>query len=1093
MRFGTFLLLFFSTTAFGLPSPTPTEATPPEPVRSSGSSVGYRKQEILDARFGVGQREELLKKVYRFRPHAEKILYHQERVLKATEQKLVQFVEGYGSRTVEPVNLNVIGLTGSGKGLLIQAIEALGIPVTRFDAQKYVNLRQARPSDIDNLEREFQNAAYKPGPRILLFDEIDKLPEITPEGEFTHPFIAELNSILAEGKIHLSNGSEAQVSNVMVITTMNFSPIIFELFAKEVLKEEKNYYDFTLDDFAKFDRWLSETPAARYKALSHSFRSNTVSRLAPNAVFTNPLDEKSYLQLIHRDVARAIERVTLGKDSQSRARRIAVEVDPSYEEFLLKNAVFAPSGARETVSRTDVLTEQLIHFGERADNGDPQSLARPRRIGISAHPNENQVVLTITPQVQNGKKLVDTQPFLVQVAYDPSSLLFIQPEHVALIAPQLPKVFGSETARPMTKKALLKKRFPENPAATPGLANYLDGIIFDEEETTRLLENDLNIYQGRPGPALKRPDYRVIAGFPGIGKSDLIDLAAKERGLPVVRVNLQHYTSDSIDSVKSLSTEMHNSLPTARQRKGGKFILKLEELDKIPELRNGEVQDRPIMGAIKDALSEGVLAGHDIRDAYVVITMNFAVDLFGFQADPRLTSIEDMMRAYRRLSANPVALQQTLKGMFLPETIDRILPRFHIMKPGSKLAYEKIIASQAEKVLSERFGEMDSDKNSVRIQLKLSPSYRRYLFSETVIPSQGPRHTEVSSRDKIAGDLEMGLAALKKSSPLAAVPLIILLDYKPKSSTVVATALPADPEDTTPKEVLYRRPVALQFPSLRQSGRLDINRLEFATHEFGHAFVRVRLGQRIQNVIVGDISPGAGGMVRSKHTTEQTAEQLFSRLYTALGSRAMERLLRSENPTQVDAVMDNTLGTASDITQATRTLWQLVYKFGLDPYGVTVERSGSDEGSTYAPFQGLPHDRVEAFGKVLRDLEDFIVRDFQQAHSLDWYREKIPVLARAGEMTEEEFYRLIEYPYPGDNSVSYGSFSPLQSAFGDIARKIPSQVLRAAEFKQGNTQTTAPENMRKYISVLKDSLKLRLHADLCDGANTHGKNHPPIH
>src|ERR1019366_1735238 len=111
----------------------------------------------------------------------------------------------------------------------------------------------------------------------------------------------------------------------------------------------------------------------------------------------------------------------------------------------------------------------------------------------------------------------------------------------------------------------------------------IDQQLIGQHEFSRLVEREMNVYLGRPGPAVKEPSTLELAGFPGIGKSELVNLTAKHLGLPVVRINMQAFSSSDSQAVENFMDTLNRGIQKARAEKGdpnSKYILLIEELDK---------------------------------------------------------------------------------------------------------------------------------------------------------------------------------------------------------------------------------------------------------------------------------------------------------------------------------------------------------------------------------------------------------------------------------------------------------------------------------------------------------------------------------
>ncbi len=1079
--------LIFS--SLGMAAKPDDESNPPPPL----SSIYYHKKEIVDARFGEEQRRAILKQVHQLRVRLSRRVVGQERLGKALEDRLIQYLDHFGSREDEPIALHMIGLPGIGKSVSLKILEDTGIPVFRVDAQSFAGMGAL--DQLDNMASNLQwwlEEHKKTGtPLIFLVDELDKIPEIAfVDGrveENTNPLIGFLNGILTDGKISRPRNPKQTIdlSNVMVVTAMNFSPAEIENFSKDVLGKKKSFYDFTIADFERFDQWIRNTPSARPKVLAHLFRANTVSRISPNTVIVKPLSKQNYRQIIKNNIAKTIRMTTSGV---SENKYLSVGYSTQFLDFLEQNVVYAPSGARETVVKTNGLTEQLISFGAKLQGPSDISLAQPREIYLDFDKPLGKVVIRVTPLNLKQNEIQRGDTFSQTIEYDLDSRSFLRPQSIALDPPKLRNAPPTEEKEErFYRNAIIAARFPKSSSTLKGVAQQIDEHLIGQEVYSQLMEDELRAFLNRPGPVAKNPPFRVIAGFPGIGKSELVNLSAHFSGIPIARINMQAFSANDSDTLVDFIMTLEEVVRTARQKiKSGKFILLLEELDKVFEInpQTGAFVDRPVMNYIKDLLNDGfikVTYGKngsrttetiDVRNAYNIVTMNFAVDRFGFVADPRLTTIDDVIKAWRSLSSRPIELKKVLGSLFLPETVSRILPRFLIMKPLKKEDYEKIIELQADTILWNRLHDKHG-KNQGQIEVKLTPDYKRYLYSESVIPSEGARNVVLVTQHRLATHLEDAIKSIPKSSVLAGEPLQITLDFKPKTSTLIVSARPFR-DLNAPRVVLTRSHIELTFPPLEIKGRIPARRIYTSIHEFGHAIVGTMLGKRFDYTAVVSPENGKGGYVRFKNNSN-TAKSMIASVYLGLASRAMERIFMSEDPLSASSVLDITSGASNDILKVTQTLWELLYELGMDPLGGVIERKGAD-ADRYAAFADLPAGEVERLGLILREMEDYIIKELLKTHSKKWYIEKITALARAGGMDEKQFYKLIGYVHPGESEANFGETNSIFKDFEKVVVEEPKKVQKARAFKQGLSGQTAAEKLNAASAFFEEVTKKLLHS-----------------
>ena len=992
-------------------------------------SPQYRRNEIRDARFGSDQRQAELQQAYGVDGAINAEIFGQEYIAQAIRDKLAQYLEGFGQRQNEPVALNLMGLPGIGKSAMLKVLAKSGIQIVTFDAQKFTSTGTGPASSFSSDLVDKLRTIDMSKPLIVVIEELDKAAEVDglSKQEKTQGIIGELNELLVDGKVQTIYGQGvANLSNAFVITTMNLAPSEITDFSKDALGEQKSYYDFTIDDFQKFHQWVISHPAAIPKLLSHLFRPNTVSRLAPLSVLVKPLAVEDYRKVTIKTLKIAIDRATKGINAKT---RLDVTFSDAMVDYLNNLTTYAPSGARNTVTKTDILAEQLVNYAKRANDGtkNPQdsSLLTPRKVFLDFDSQSNSAQITITPmKIVKNKDLVDGTPFNLQVAYSRETGQFIQPKDLALTVPKI------ETGAPPKEDVILKKevlasRFSPQSKKAKGLAKHINSWLFGQEDYAQILESEMNQYLARTDHSGANPEGIVFAGFPGIGKSEMINLTADYLKIPVIKINLQQYTTDSNDAVAGLVGHIKKDIQAAQQAGFNKYILLFEELDKIYEINaKGEQVNRPVMSIVKDIMNNGQTefmfnrkdgelekVTLDVRTAFVAATMNFAVDRFEFSADPRLTTIEDVQGAWRGLTTRLADLKKLLGSMFLPETVNRLISKVHILKPLGESEFKKVIKAQIDLAVGDRSFD-NKDRDVTQIDLETTPAYRKYLYSESVVPSEGARFTANVSRGLVNEDLEAMIKKIPRNSKFEAKALTFVLDYNPSTKTVTGNII-AGKRKKDQLSGVYKREAELTFPPLNVSGKLSQKRIIVSIHEFGHALAAIRSGLPFESIVVVPPSNGTGGYVKFR-SQPMSANEYMAHLYAALGARAMERVMLSPNPRQSDSVYDITAGASGDIVGATKLLFNALKAVGFDEFGGILERMGIENGTRYANFADIPHEKVEALGAILKDIENTLVEDFLSAHSREWYADKIQKLGHQGAMTERQYYELIETGFPGD-------------------------------------------------------------------------------
>ena len=964
---------------------------------------------------------------------------------------------------------------------MLSKLISMGFPVVHFDAQTFAN--QATDTFVSVVSREIAEANRKEKPLIVVVEELDKLPEITKNGEVTFPLVGAINEILSDGRISL-NGTITDARNIMVITTMNFAPEEMEKFTEEVLSSKKSFYDLSISDMEKFSEWIRSEPSARYKILSHLFRSNTVRRIAPFTVIMQPLLEETYREIIKNVVDEAIKRNTTGKN---RSKRVKIVIDDSVIDFLFSKTVYAPSGAGETVLRADAITDQLINFAIKATSGPKDdSLDRPRSAKIAVDSNNEKAKITVTPYVYHHPNLEPLENFEVEVEFDRNSGLFMPPSNLAVKKPAYQENLKSPQKKSITVKETSEFRYGKNRHLADGLEDAINLKLLGQAKTVGIVKDEMEKFMGRSLPSKKEPSFKVLSGFPGIGKSEMVKLVANHLKLPLIKVNMQQFASDDPKAVEEFFATVAGDIARLQPQiaeANGKFIFLIEELDKVFEINpSGSTVNRPVMAAVKDLLNDGKSSvstqrfgnrlSLDISPAFTFVTMNFSIDRFNFSADPRMTTIDDVVSAWQKLNSSVAAIKQLLGSMFLPETVSRLISQFIIMKPLTASDYLEVINNQLEATVASRFYD-ENGRDVGKIKIEFTNRYRKYLFNESVIPSEGARTTVVRSQSLISTDLEKAVLSLPKSK-FGTKPIVMSFDFYPGASEVVVRAHLEESSDANKSIIILRKPVSLSFPRIDIKGKIPQERLVTSAHEFGHALSAIRLGLRIEQVVVVPTTPGAGGYVKFKGNRFSATDQL-AEIYVSLASRAMERMIFSKDPKSPLSVMEVSAGPSLDIKQATMTLYNMIYELGFDPFGGTIDRNFSMNGSKYASYESLPSSLAAKLGRVLRLMEDQVLEDLMSSHSKEWFVEKITSLARKGAMDERQFYELVDYVYPGDNAISYGRSKNIIELFKGVILKNPKSVEKAKQDLRGRQSENVEKIFDRFMSRFIDILKVELH------------------
>ena len=1055
----------------------------------SASTQIQNKREVALARFGDDDKRELLEEASKLEAEINNKIVGQGAAAQLLATKVRMYIENFDSREGgPPTALHFIGFPGIGKSALTEVLSEK-LPVASLDAQKY-----AKGDDIQELFYDLKDNddLQSVRPAVLLIEEIDKVREISQQGEeATAPFFAFLNQLLDSGVVQMG-GPKLDLSHVMVITTMNFPPEIIKQYSADALevegrKKSKGFYQFSVEDFEQLHRWMGKNKGAAAEILSKMFRSNTVGRFASNVFVMKHFSKSDYREIIELTVQSSIRRLTKEENAN---RKLAVSYTDNLISFFSKHVINPPLGARPIIFMVKDMMDQLVSYGMKADIDKGKSLDLPRKIVIDF--SDGKALLEVSSYPQHGQKVSGGSSALtsqrVEVPFNSEILVFQQPDEFTLSPP--PSI--REKAIGVRRSDVIAARFPKIVKKIKGLAQKINSQVYGQKDFVAHFVSDLSRYLSNSSENIREPFVSILCGFPGIGKTMIAEVTAKILGLPLVRINLQSFSSQSEKGAFGLAHAIEEEIERARESAGasGKYILLLEEVDKIGEIDMvGDPKDRPAISVIKDLIDRGELSltssedfgasivRFNIRDSFTIMTMNFDGKIFDFKADPRLTTIEDMMDAWKSIKQSAAGLKEVLETMFRPDTISRFLPKMHVLKPLGYKHYYQVLSNQVDKLVQERFFDRGG-RDIGQIQVKLNQSYKKYLLKETLIPSDGARYTAERSRRILGKDLEEAVSHIPKK--WRGLPLEIKFKYLPRSNRVSAfakTRFQQQKGDEKKGIELFNKTIQLNFPLPGITGKIPPERLETAAHEFGHAFFSSLLGMRVETISSVSPGPNIGGYVKMAGDNQE-ARAIIAGIYSSLGGRALERLILSEKPLDNRSVLDITVGPAMDIQSASMILLKVIFELGFDPKGGTLNvRDKHFWAGAGSSFPEISYEEKEKMGQILREMENFLVRELIRINPIEWYKEKILAVAREGILNEARFYEIIGNPLPGvDEKNSIGIRSRAYEVFsGDIEEKSSEETKRARSFRYGPDHKTAQERMDLYLTEFEKILLKVLH------------------
>ncbi len=1043
----------------------------------------------LETRFGNDEERALLARIETFKRQAEESLIGQSRVIEPLCEKLSAYLRHFRQHRGKPYAAHLQGMSGSGKNELIDLLESLGVNIIHVDAQHAAFL----PMDL--LQRLDDNV----WPTILFVNEFDK-----PVGASTNlegaieadssltPQVAELlnnGDLIDDDGSFMGNGS-----HLFVITATNLdSRILIDYHTAQGLSP-KNRYEMTIDDWAKFDYWLTEGPTRRYEVLSRQFKDHIVGRMAPDLLFMKPLSADEYRRLILLEIEKAVA------SHREQEAFFNVEVEDSMVDFFMTYALVPGSGARETVARIKDLMGSLMLRGLQVVPKDLASvqtaamMGRPRHLTFSYKAGEAPAIeVRVQTFKAAGKGFSPADSFAVALEYDPRSrVLRVPKENMSDVDVALKQSPPRVRTRPL-KREIQAVRFSALGERVNGLSEALQNEFQGLGSLAERVAGEFLKYMSASAPADREPSALALMSFTGVGKTSIFKFCATYLKIPIVQLNLKDYADDDSETAARFTKNLLSQIQEAKEQgPEGKFLVILDELDKLSELdEDGHAVNRPIMGAINTLLSEGVLSSAstsrgddqharvDLRSAFIALTLNLGNVDFGFSADPRLTSIEDLQRALELISKNLSDRRDILARNFRDETVRRVLPLIEVVPVPSQKEFMMIVSrtatAEAASLMVSRSGDFKGqDISGVRIDF--SEAYKNFLYSESIVPSEGPGGAITTAKRWVGRHVVLALSRLPREEPYMSKPVRLNFDYIPQGQEFVIHVTSEVPDTPAKAREIYRGRQEVNFPSLRAFGDVSEDRALTGLHEFGHAFASVRLGYRFKDMLSTSISNGAGGFVSFRGDTKKdepltTVRSEIARIYMLLASRVLERIFLSPAPKSKSAKHYITQGSSRDVQMATETLYELIDELGFDPYGGVGSRA-----ALKPLIAGVSDETFQKMKLILQDLEDFMVRDFLAAHPRSWYQKLITRSTKEGHTTEEAFYQLIGYRFPGDNIYPLGDLNDLRTSFQlALVNDVPQSVKEARRFKQGKTATTPKQNLDRYVAFFDKTLKKQLH------------------
>jgi len=810
----------------------------------------------------------------------------------------------------------MMGTSGVGKSAVIDHIDKQGVPVIQVDVQTFLNNEK-------DLKSYLQQELYDQNePIVLALEEIDKLTS-TKRGKF---ILSQINEILASGKIYRKS-----LDSVFILMTMNFKDQTIREVVKNALDQDRLLSSLKSAELQSVFQWIHTHAFAAYMILEHMFTDETVSRLAPNLHFFNPLSEADLLSILKNDFD------LFEKSSYFRF--------DSIDEELIKKVItwhYVPAyGARGPKAQFQYLLQHLKLVGERTPMiQDPECL-KPRTIKASL--KDDSIDLNIT--VLNHKQLpIESKNFLLRFNENHSALS--TPENV-LLAPKLTIIKERIQVKTTSKRDTIRARFGTHNHVSKKIRRHLLDQIGGQTGVIHKVSEKLGQFLVSTHEWVHP---LILAGFSGDGKSKIAREAFIAIDLPYLEINLSQFSEHSQDSLYGFFGQIERYLADHLdeiEEHHDHFGIILNELHKLTP---SDTQEPPVLGALLSLIGEGSLSvdadefpllhSLNLKNVFFIMTMNFGHNRFGLLPDPRVTSIQDKIELIQKLNSSPHYVHDVITSLFRPDMTSRILPHVLLMETLSLKDYRSQMKKLVHSLIQQRFQPIH------KLSINIDSSYYRYLEEQTIVPSEGYRYTESEVKNIFQNDLNALLKFLpreKKHEPAS-----IIIKYAHDEVLFVL-------DDAS--KPYYQKKIVKRFPSPLKKKDLSKDRIHTAIHEAGHQMAASLVGYPTQRIEVIALESGASGMVRFDVSTKKniyTARLMIAEIAVTLGSRAFERIFSDTDPFSRRAFSNLSLGPIGDIQMATETLWDILHRANLDPSGGTLERTGMSGSFTYARFSDLP-------------------------------------------------------------------------------------------------------------------------------------------
>ncbi len=1059
---------------------------------------------------------EIVKKLENLPQQLSEIVGQQD-IIEVLVQRLREYFINRGNNIFDlpATAIHLIGLPGIGKTALIsKTIEYLGLKDNFhvIDAQDYMETGK-------DLSITFTEIANKPGVKIFFIDELDKLSEVLGSqlsqqddiGVFSkgetkaNAFIGLLNQLTTKSSVSIASkyGVINEIKNtgeIFLITAMNL-PEPFLLSGTD----KKSLFELDIDDLQKLVKNL-QVPGGIPHLLTSLFQANTVGRLAANAYVMNSLTRDDHLQIIKNIVEKLSDKIS------KTHRNVSISYDNAFLDYLFERAVTPATGARDTSQNVYRMFMDLVQFGTYKVLGKrKKTTLLKREIHISIENNE--IKESVNELTRNGNRINLTE---FTILYDKIRRIFIKPEGIDTIIPEdiQAKITESKKKIP-TRGEIQSARFPNTiDIDIQKLAKELKEEFFGLDAFIIDTLNAFFEYKTMGKSKRDKAITKTIVGLENPEKRRLIEKIAEKFKVEFAFLDISLFLGkDGGDNlVKALSNIYRSDF-------NKDIIIIFDNLKTLSDLdASGNIQKVPVLETLKNLLEKGystVYEGSVYYSVYInkaMIYLNFNMDSkhFKWSPDPRITTSQNVKNDWGKFIETTKEFEKYLDTLFSRDSQNIFSAGIYVIKDNiNKTKCLKIIS----RVIQETFETFINPDNlkSWQLTFETTERYKDYIFQNFYIPSEGLQSLIKASAYQTQKYLSDMFALVQRNSHFNSSPLKVTLDFNPKKNSEqlghVYLKIQRMKGETPTKEKILSFPVYSRFPTLAQPDKVSFKRILKAIHEFGHAYVNVLLGKRFDHIFLEDI----GGDLNSTENKPEhlTGSEILVEASSLLGSLVFERLflftylsapvnypenvvdfrnlstfqginIRNQTSRQIRkqvesesarqnhrisilAKLNLTSSATKDHQKSIEVLREFFNRLDVQETqgeeGYKLRMMFNNNQSNLNRGDGYSNIKTMIFA-----LETYIEGYVAFTHDYPWYVSKIKKLAKQGQMSEKEFYHLVEVPYSPDDLYTEPSVS---NEFLDILENLD---LEPEAFIYGNDKKSHTQRIQELQHYFEENL-----------------------